>query len=34
MIPQRHRDGQCPTRVSDPNVVDQVEVLDMLWQGL
>ena len=33
-LPQRHGDGQGATRVSDPNVVDQVEVFDMLWQGL
>ena len=33
-LPQRYGDGQGATRVSDPNVVDQVEVFDMLWQGL
>ena len=33
-LPQRHGDGQGAMRVSDPNVIDQVEVFDMLWQGL
>ena len=33
-LPQRHGDGQGAAWVSDPNVVDQVEVFDMLWQGL
>ena len=33
-LSQHHGDGQGAARVSDPDVVDQVEVFNMLWQGL